>query len=76
MNDDTEHGASRGSGAPDPDLPTVDEVEARQAEEFPDQARTATHHPPPTAAELAALDAGGEVVDDPDELLIEGPNPA
>jgi hypothetical protein len=74
MTDYSEHGAVPVEDAAVPDPPTVDEVRDRQAEEFPEQARTAMHHPPATAEELAVLEAGGEPVDDPDELLIEGPN--
>jgi hypothetical protein len=58
------------------DPPTVDEVQKRQAEEFPEQARTAMRHPPATAEELAVLEAGGDPVDDREDLLIEGPNSA
>jgi hypothetical protein len=74
MTDYSEHGAVPVEDAAVPDPPTVDEVRDRQAEEFPEQVRTAVHHPPATTEELAALEAGGEPVDDPDELLIEGPN--
>ena len=59
-----------------PQQPTVDEVRERQAEEFPEQARTAIHTHPATPAEVAAIEAGGEPVADSDELLIEGPNSA
>ena len=76
MTDYTEHGAVPVDDAAVPDPPTVDEVMQQQAEEFPDQARTAMRHLPPTAAELAAIEAGGEAVDDPNDLLIEGPNSA
>lgn len=71
MTDYSEHGAVPVDDAAVADPPTVDEFRERQAEE---QARTAVHHPPATAEELAVLESGGEPVDDPDELLIEGPN--
>lgn len=64
------------SAGSDPCQPTVDEVHARQADEFPEQARTATHRRPATPAELAAIEAGGEPIADADDLLIEGPNSA
>ena len=76
MTDYTEQGAVPVDDAAVPNPPTVDEVMNEQAEEFPDQARTAMRHRPPTAEELAAIEAGGEPVDDPNELLIEGPNSA
>jgi hypothetical protein len=76
MTDYSERGAVPVEDAAVQHPPTVDEVLERQAEKFPEQARTAMHHPVPTAEELAAIDAGGEQVDDPDELLIEGPNSA
>lgn len=76
MTDYSEHGAEPVDDAAVPDPPTVDEVMQQQAEEFPDQARTAMRHRPATAEELAAVEAGGEPLDDPNELLIEGPNSA
>ena len=76
MTDYSEQGAVPVEDAAVPDPPRVDEVRDRQAEEFPEQARTAMQHPPATAEELAVLEAGGNLVDDPDELLIEGPNSA
>lgn len=76
MSDYTEHGAIPVEDAAVPDPPTIDEVQARQDEEFPEQARTAMHHRPATADELATLEAGGQPVDDPDEIVIEGPNSA
>jgi hypothetical protein len=76
MTDYSETGAVPAEDAAVAHPPTVDEVQQRQAEEFPEQARTAMHHPPPTAEELAAVEAGGDPVDDPDEVLIEGPNSA
>ena len=76
MTDYTENGAVPVDDAAVPDPPTVDEVRQLQAEEVPDQARTAMNHPPATAEELAAIEAGGDPIDDPDELLIEGPNSA
>lgn len=57
-------------------LPTVDEVRRWQAEQFPEQARTAMCHQAPTAEELAAVEAGGDPVDDLHHLLVEGPNSA
>jgi hypothetical protein len=76
MTDYSEHGAVPVEDAAVHDPPTVDEILERQAERYPEQARTAMHHPVPAAEELAAMDAGGEPVGDPDELLIEGPNSA
>jgi hypothetical protein len=76
MTDYGETGAVPVDDAAVADPPTVDEVQKRQAEKYPDQARTAMHHAPPTAEELAAIEAGGNPVEDPDDLLIEGPNSA
>jgi hypothetical protein len=61
MTDYSEKGAEPVEDAAVADPPTVDEVRKRQAEKFPDQARTAMQHRPATAEELAA---------------VEGPNPA
>ena len=76
MTDSTHDGAVPVDDAAVPDPPTVDEVRERQAAEFPEQARTAMGHRPPTDEELAAVEAGGDPVEDPDDLLIEGPNSA
>ena len=76
MTDYGEQGAVPAEGATVADPPTVDEVLQRQAEKFPEQARTAMRHRAPTAEELAAVEAGGDPVDDPEEMLIEGPNSA
>lgn len=76
MSDYTENGAVPVEDAAVPEPPTVDEVRKRQAEEFPEQARTAMRHRPATAEELAAIEAGGDPIDGPEDLLIEGPNSA
>lgn len=84
VSDYNETGAAPVDDAAVPDPPTVDEVLERQADEFPEQARSAQHGRPPTPEELAAIEAGGDVVDDVDDtaddtasdLRIEGPNPA
>lgn len=76
MTDYTGEGAVPVDDAAVSNPPTVDEVQERQAEEFPEQARTAMHHQPATAEELAALEAGGDQVSDPSGLRIEGPNSA
>lgn len=79
MSDYSEEGAVPVEDAATPDPPTVDEVLERQREEYPDQARTAMHHAPPDAEELAALDAGAEPVpsdEGADDLGLEGPNSA
>ena len=76
MTDYSENGAVPVEVAAVTDPPTVDAVLERQAEKFPEQARTGMNHRPPTAGEIAAVEAGGDPVDDPDELLIEGPNSA
>ncbi len=76
MTDYTGEGAVPVDDATLSDPPTVDEVQKAQAENFPEQARTAMHHQPATADELAAVEAGGDPVDDRDDLLIEGPNSA
>ena len=76
MTDYTHNGAAPVDDAAVPDPPTVDEVMEQQADEFPEQARTAMRHRPPTAEELAAVEAGGDPVDEPDDLLVEGPNSA
>lgn len=76
MTDYSESGAVPVEDAAVDDPPTVDEVLQRQAERFPDQARTRMDHPPATAEEIAAVEAGGDPVDDPDGLGIEGPNSA
>jgi hypothetical protein len=64
----------KGAGAANP--PTGDELQQRQAAEFSGQAPAAMRHGSLTAEERAAIEAGGEPVDDPDEILIEGPNSA
>ncbi len=76
MTDYSENGAVPVEDAAVTDPPTVDEVLERQAEKLPEQARTGMNHRPPTSGEIAAVEAGGDPVDDPDELLIEGPNSA
>src|SRR6478735_9192721 len=76
MTDYSQSGAAPADDAAETDPPTVEEVLERQAEKFPEQSRTGMSHRPPTADEMAAIEAGGEPVDDPDELLIEGPNSA
>ena len=76
MTDYSESGAAPVEDAALADPPTVDEVLKRQAERFPESARTGMNHPPATAEEIAAIEAGGDLVDDPDDLLIEGPNSA
>jgi len=76
MTDYSEKGAVPVEDAAVVDPPTVDEVRQWQAERFPEQARTAMNRPPPTAEEIAAIEAEDEPVDDPDELRIEGPNSA
>ena len=74
MTDYSSDGAVPVEDAAVEDPPTVDEVLERQAQRFPEQARTGMHHPPATAEEIAAVEAGGDPVDDPDDVLIEGPN--
>ena len=76
MTDYSESGATPVEDAAVAHPPTVDEVLKRQAERFPEQARTGMNHRPATAEEIAAIEAGGDPVDDPDDLLIEGPNSA
>ena len=76
MTDYSEQGATPVEDAAVPDPPTVDEVLERQAEEFPEQARTAMRNRPPTAEELAAVEAGGDPVDPADDVEVEGPNSA
>ncbi len=72
MTDYSEHGALPVDDAAVDDPPTVDEVREQQAEKFPDQARTAMNNRPATADELAAVEAGVDPVDDPDEPGAEG----
>ncbi len=76
MTDYSEHGALPVEDAAVEDPPTVDEVLEQQEENFPEQARTAMNHRPATADELAALEAGGDPVDDAEEIRVEGPNSA
>ena len=78
MSDYSEHGAAPVEDAAVTDPPTVDEVVERQQAEYPAQARTSAFGSAPTDEELAAQEAGGEVVESqpggrPD---IEGPNSA
>jgi len=51
MTDHSEHGAVRPDHAAVDDPPTEAEVRERQEREFPEQARTAAHHPPDPARE-------------------------
>ena len=76
MTDYSESGALPVEDAAVAHPPTVDEVRQQQAEQFPEQARTAMDHRAATADEIAAVEAGGDPVDDPNDLLIEGPNSA
>jgi hypothetical protein len=46
MTDHSEHGAVSAADATVEDPPTEQEVRERQEREFPEQARTASHHPP------------------------------
>jgi hypothetical protein len=64
MTDDSGEGAVPVDDATVSAPPTVDEVLKGQAENFPEQARTARHHQPATADELAAVEGGGDPVDD------------
>jgi hypothetical protein len=76
MTDYSERGAEPVEDAAVEQPPTVEEVQAQQAEKYPEQARTAMHHRPATAEEIAAVEAGGDPVDVGDDVVIEGPNSA
>ncbi len=76
MSDYSEQGAQPVEDAAVAHPPTVDEVLEQQAEKFPEQARTAVRHRPLTAQELAVVEAGGDVVEDQDDVAVEGPNSA
>ncbi len=76
MTDYSEQGGVPVDDAAVPNPPTEDEVRERQAEEFPEQADTAMRHPPATAEEIAAVEAGGDPVDDAEDPRVEGPNSA
>jgi len=84
MSDYSEAGAVPVEDAATADPPTVDEVLERQQREYPEQARTAQHHAPVTAEELATIEAGAEPVDDDagesndgaSGIELEGPNSA
>lgn len=76
MTDSNHDGAEPVDDAAVPHPPTVDQVMERQSEEFPEQARTAMGRRSLTGEELAAVEAGGDAVEDPDDLLVEGPNSA
>lgn len=90
MSDYSEQGAIPVEDAAVEDPPTVDEVLERQRAEHPDQAATSSQQPDGdsdpsdpgstsrSADEAATLDAGGQLVDEPDGGApgIEGPNSA
>jgi hypothetical protein len=76
MTDYSESGAVPIEDAAVEDPPTVEDVSKRQAQRFPEQARTAMNHPPASPEEVAAVEAGGDPVDDPGDFSIEGPNSA
>jgi hypothetical protein len=78
MSDYSEQGAAPVEDAAVADPPTVEEVVERQRAQHPDQAKTSAFNSTPTAEELAAAEAGGEVVESQpaDHPDIEGPNSA
>jgi hypothetical protein len=66
MTDDSGEGAVPVHDATVSAPPTVDEVLKGQAENFPEQARPGMHYQPATDDELAAVERGGDPVDDRD----------
>lgn len=78
MSDHSEHGAVPVDEAAVDHPPTIDEVLEQQRTLHPEQAVTSSTQQPRHADEAAAIEAGGQVVDDGPGggLEIEGPNSA